>query len=140
MTNQQFESGWENPDHHPGLEKRARPMFDKDGNPVTSVPEPEPLTPAERAMFEAVDISREGAAERPVIPHPMDSFPHTINRPLATGGPVKSTPILVGEQGPERIEPRRIALIRELATRALDNPSPASWAVALDEIIRELDA
>jgi hypothetical protein len=57
---QQYESGWENLDGHPDITKRPRPMFDAAGNPVTSIPEPEPLTAAERAMFDAMEAGRPG--------------------------------------------------------------------------------
>jgi hypothetical protein len=135
MTQPKPESGWENPDHHPDSTKR-RPMFDADGKPVTELPEPEPLTPAEVAMFAAMEAGAPAA------------------QAVATG-------VLVGQQGMALLDDRgriasvvsmdpaeaivqmresQAARIRELATRALDNPSPASWAVALDEILRELTA
>lgn len=156
---QGFESGWENLDHHPDLTQRPRPMFDPKGNPVEAAPEPEPLTAAEQAMFAAVEagvdpaaavatgvivgeaeekrekiieLARGGMTKGP-IPHPMDSFPHTIP------GLRSDTPIKIENMNPIR-EGGSSARIRELATRALDNPSPAAWAVALSEILRELDA
>lgn len=38
----QFESGWENPDNHPSIAERPRPMFDTDGRPTDHAPPPEP--------------------------------------------------------------------------------------------------
>lgn len=116
-------SGWENPDGHKGIEKRARPMFDTAGNAVDSAPPAEDLTPAERAMFAAVEAGADQATA------------------VATG-------VIVGESGPEMIDPEMIgrlrrardSRIRELATTALDNPMPAAWALALGEILRELES
>jgi hypothetical protein len=136
MTQPKPESGWENPDHHPDS-KKARPMFGPDGKPVDKLPEPEPLTQAELAMFAAMEAgaSQAQAVATGVIVGEQD---------LATGGIIRGslasimsgTKINAGMMTPIGKATR----IRELATKALDNPSPASWAVALAEIVRELDA
>jgi hypothetical protein len=120
MTQPKPESGWENPDHHPDS-KKARPMFGPDGRPVDKLPEPEPLTQAELAMFAAMEAGAPVAVAvaAGVIAGEQD---------LATGGPVYMMPT------------GKAARIRELAVSALENPRPASWAVALGEIVRELDA
>jgi hypothetical protein len=116
MTSQEpagFESGWENPDHHPDLAKRARPMFDAKGRAVETPPEPEPLTAAERAMFAAME----------------------------DGGPVSGpAAVVVGERGPERIELPILARIRELVEEALESESAKGWIMALTDIKRELDS
>lgn len=127
---EQFESGWENPDHHPSLEQRARPMFDKDGKPVDAAPEPEPLTAAELAMFEAV-------ATGVIVGEATERRGWSIGPDYPVG--IKAGEVVTAEKMNAAIE-ARMARIRELATRALDNPSPAAWAVALTEILRELDA
>jgi hypothetical protein len=105
-----FESGWENPDHHPDLARRARPMFDAKGNAVKEPPEPEPLTAAERAMFAAME-SGHGTI---VVPEGV-----TIVPALPTGD--------------------RLDRIRELVEEGLESESSKGWILALTEIKRELD-
>jgi hypothetical protein len=123
MTQPQPQSGWENPDHHPDS-KKARPMFGPDGKPVDKLPEPEPLTQAELAMFAAMEA---GASEA-----------QSVATGVFVGGQLASvTAVHDGDRAPCIVKAARV---RELATKALDNPSPASWAVALAEIVRELDA
>lgn len=162
MRKNEFESGWENLDHHPDITQRPRPMFDAKGNPVETAPEPEPLTAAERAMFAAVEagvepgravatgvdeaeakrakiveLARGGVTKEP-LPHPMDSFAHTIPS-LRSDTPIKIERVTPVTMTP-MTESHKAVKIRELATAALDSPSPAAWAVALSEILRELDA
>jgi hypothetical protein len=108
-------SGWENPDGHKSIQQRGRPMFDPDGRPVTSAPEPEPLTPAERAMFGGQDV-------RPVI----DPTAHQV--------PVLSHEVHVAATEAMTMG-AKLDQIHALAAAALDNPSPAAWAVALDRIV-----
>jgi hypothetical protein len=115
MTQPIPESGWENPDHHPDLTQRARPMFGPDGKPVTKAPEPVPLTPAERAVF--------------------------VSAVVDSNGRVAS--VTAGARVAPLMEARllgTVTRVRSLAADALENPSPAAWAVALAEIVRELDA
>jgi hypothetical protein len=148
MTQPKPESGWENPDHHPDLAKRPRPMFGPDGKPVAKLPEPEPLTPAEVAMFAAMEAGAPAAQA-------VATGVIVGEQGMATGGIVKAgngMALLDGQgrigcvvsmdpaEAIVRMREGQAARIRELATRALDNPSPASWAVALDEILRELEA
>lgn len=136
-----FESGWENPDQHPDLTKRARPMFGPDGEPVASVPEPEPLTPAERAMFAALEAGTtqaQAVATGAIVGEATENQEQIVE--LARGGVIKAGTVVDMDLMIPMAEMAKAARIRELATSALDNPSPAAWAVALTEIVRELDA
>src|SRR5687768_16714462 len=116
MSKQQPSSGWENPDGHPSVQQVGRPMFDADGKPVTSLPEPEPLTPAERAMFAAMERGQEAPELEIVRPAPVAVPANWDARLLASMGKIKL-----------------------LALAALESPSPAAWAVALDEISKECE-
>lgn len=131
-------SGWENPDGHKGIERRPRPMFDAAGNAVDSAPEPEPLTPAERAMFAAVEAGADratavatGLVAGELADH-LKALDAETARESVIDAPVRKITDLRSA--------RWHARITELATTALDNPMPAAWAVALGEILRELDA
>jgi hypothetical protein len=102
-------SGWENLDNHKPTE--ARPMFGPDGvTPVTAPPVADDLTPAERAMFAA----------------------------LESGGPVSAGAAVVLGDGPtftplpDHLE--RLAAIRKVAADALESNRTAHWAAALDKI------
>jgi hypothetical protein len=117
MTQSIPESGWENPDHHPDLTKRARPMFGPDGKPTDKAPEPEPLTPAERALFGAAVVNGNGQVAS------------------VTAGTIMSAAGMT-----PMADRAKVTRARSLAAEALENPSPAAWAVALTEIVRELDA
>lgn len=133
-----FESGWENLDRHPDLSQRPRPMFDPKGNPVEAAPEPEPLTAAEQAMFVAVEAGVDPGT--PVVHGPTGVIVgESAARTAALYGVPAGTVVTAASMTPGT-ELRKAVKIRELATRALDNPSPAAWAVALSEILRELDA
>lgn len=137
MTQPKPESGWENPDHHPDSTKR-RPMFDLDGKPVTELPEPEPLTPAEVAMFAAMDAGGRPPQELTIrSTKGMALLDNQGRIGAVVSMDVPSRDINVN---PVPLPVSTRSRIQELATRALDNPSPASWAVALDEILRELEA
>jgi hypothetical protein len=119
-------SGWENPDGHKSIQQRGRPMFDPDGRPVTSAPEPEPLTPAERAMF-----GGQGPAEAAgYAPGPSEV---TVTADYAV--PHLSHDV----QGTIMSEVKRqdavLTEVHSIAVKALEAPSPAAWAVALDRIV-----
>lgn len=136
-----FESGWENLDHHPDLTQRPRPMFDAKGNPVETAPEPEPLTAAEEAMFAAVEAGVDPAAAVATgVIVGQDEEKRAKIVELARGGVIKSGTVVDLDLMIPMAEMAKAAKIRELATTALDSPSPAAWAVALAEILRELDA
>ena len=136
MTAQQpAESGWENPDQHPDSTK-VRPMFDPHGKMVNRAPEPEPLTAAEVAMFAAMEA---GTTEAQAVATGVRVGQQGMAL-LDSQGRIGAVVSMDPAEAIVRMREGQAARIRELATRALDNPSPASWAVALDEILRELQA
>lgn len=155
----QPQEGWENPDHHPSLNQRPRPMFDPGGKPVTRAPEPEPLTPAELAMFEAAEdmsVVKQGGEDSPLSPGGIIHGPRPtlleVRPEAGNWDPEAARERILEATRTQRVTvlpntisaavtvPAKLARIRELATKALDNPSPAQWAVALSEILRELDS
>jgi hypothetical protein len=109
----QPESGWENPDQHPDLTQRPRPMFDARGRAVTQAPPPDPAPELER----------------------MGLF----GQPIVTGDVVVTEAIDVPLRSLETEAMRqdaKLAEIHALALAALEDASPANWAVALDRIVK----
>jgi hypothetical protein len=111
----QPESGWENPDQHPDLTQRPRPMFDARGKAVTQAPPPDPAPELEHmGLF---GEPRTGKGERPSI----------------APGTVVSVDLMTPLDRPLD---GRLAEIHALALAALEDASPANWAVALDRIVK----
>lgn len=112
-----FASGWENPDRHEPLSERPRPMYDEKGNPVTEAPPPVP-----EPGTELEDFLRPGDIQ-PAAGH---TWHEHAERDRAD--------VSVGALRAELSLKRRVLAIVE---PALDDPSPAGWAVALEKV-REL--
>lgn len=112
MTQQQYESGWENPDQHPDLEQRQRPMYDAQGRQVDTAPPPDP----------APELDRMGLFGEPLTGKILEQ--------VGVGTTVK-----IELTDDARARARRLAEIRALALAALEDASPAGWAVALDRIV-----
>lgn len=142
-----FASGWENPDHHPDLNERPRPMYDGDGRPVTQAPPPDPAPELDRMGLhgEPVDqVVRPGDAPETMVMSTTAGTGATnpdraqaIRSLLSRGGPVgpgAGVHLLAGEKVQPLDHARQLAAIRKVAQDALDSDKPARWAAALDKI------
>lgn len=121
MAQQKYESGWGNPDNHPPITAVSRPMFDPEGNPTDHAPEPEPA-PELDAFLRPGDVQPSVQPLRLVPPAPEREHAEIMDDFL----------LLEAARG-------KITKIRSLASHAVESPSPAAWAVALDEIMKEID-
>jgi hypothetical protein len=138
---EQFASGWENPDKHEPMAERPRPMFDEQGKPVSEAP---PAPEVEQALEELDNIVRPGDVAARMRRATAEGGPTDFlqSRPGGIAGRIVTT----GEAAPlalmlstgEKVRPldhqRQLAEIRKLALDALEDASPAGWAVALDKI------
>lgn len=125
MTKQQYESGWENPDHHPDLQQRQRPMFDAQGRQVDTAPPPDPAPELDRmGLFGEPLIGQVGEGKTAGVP---------LVFPDARGTMLPRHPNNAANG--DEIQPDALAEIRAVAEAALNDASPAGWAVALDRIV-----
>lgn len=131
-----FASGWENPDHHEPASARPRPMFDEQGNPVTEAPPAQPEPEMDEIMRQPVHVQPRAVPwNAPEMGHPelLDRLDEIL-RPgdiQPSEGRMVSVPMsYLSESSFKR---QLLAIVEP----ALDNPSPAGWAVALEKV-REL--
>lgn len=121
MTQQQYESGWENPDQHPDLAQRQRPMFDAQGRQVDTAPPPDP----------APELDRMGLFGEPLMNVPDVLTDVTVGEGKTAGVPL----VKIELTDDAHAQARRLAEIRSVAEAGLNDASPAGWAVALDRIV-----
>lgn len=133
-------SGWENPE---GFERAPRPRVDVPVVRVCEAPGPDGWTCDLKPNHQPTDQHYADDGGRGVrwtgpmadVSRIQDEAPVLIPA-YAHPGPPKPATLpdgLIVPDAPDRFG--KLAQVESVATQALDTPSPAAWAVALDKIV-----